>query len=543
VSPHGTESELEAVVGNSIAAAFWTAVSRLTGLARVAIIAAVLGPTYLGNTYQATSFIPLLTYELLTGWLLGGLLVPPLVRHIRRGDAVATARLAGGLLGAAIAAFSILVVMITLIGPLLMRLLTVGVQDESVANDQRAVGWILLAMLMPQVVLYAVAGTGAAVMNAHGRFALPAAASAFENLGVVITFACIALFYGTGTALSDVTVGQLVLLGVGTTAAVGLHASVQLVGARRALGVRLVPSAGWRDREVKDVARRAVPSLGYSGLNVLQFFMVILIANRFAGGVVAFLLAVYFVNLPLALGARPVAVALLPRLSQLYHDGARLLFREELVRGASLVFFLMVPAAVGYVVLAEPLARAASFGKMATPSAEMLIAVSLASLAVGVVGEAAFTLMTQASYAAYDARSPLAAMLVKATVTLGGMGATFLSSEPTVVLIILGLSVSAGSIASSVYLGFRMKRRLPAGAARLLPSLLRVLAGSLVTAGVAYAVASLFSHWASGGLSDMVGAGVAVLAGAALFVVLQRALRSPELALLQQGVRQLRVEE
>lgn len=542
VNSQSDASALEVVAGRSITAAFWTAVSRVTGLVRVAMIAAVLGPTYLGNTYVATNVIPYLTYEVLTGSLLGGLLVPPLVRHLQRQDAVATARLAGGFLGVGIAAFSALVVVMILSGPLLIGLLAAGVEDESVAADQRAVGWILVAMLMPQVVLYAIAGIGAAVMNAHGRFALATAASALENLGVIVTFACVVLFYGTGTALSEVTVGQLVLLGIGTTASVGLHAAVQLIGARRALGVRLRPSAGWRDPEVREVARRVVPSLGFSALAVIQFFIVILVANRVAGGVVAFLLAFNFFNVPLALGARPVAIALLPRLAHLYHEGARLLFREELVQGASLVLFLTVPAAVGYAVLAEPLARAASFGEMATPSGETLIAISLATLSIGVVGEATFTLATRASYAAYDASSPLRSMLIRAGVTLAGLAATFLSDDPTVVMMLLGLAVSAGTVASSLHLGFRLKRALPAGRARLLPSLLRALAASLITAGVAYGVTSLFARWWEGGaVSEVTSVALAVIAGACLFVALQRAWRSPELTLIVQGFRQLRV--
>ena len=53
-----------------------------------------------------------------------------------------------------------------------MRLLTLGVTDPATAAGQRRVGWLLLVMFAPQILLYVVAGTGAAVMNAHGRFAL-----------------------------------------------------------------------------------------------------------------------------------------------------------------------------------------------------------------------------------------------------------------------------------------------------------------------------------------------------------------------------------
>jgi len=39
-----------AAAGDSIAVATWTIVSRVTGVAKFAAIAAVLGPTYFGNT-------------------------------------------------------------------------------------------------------------------------------------------------------------------------------------------------------------------------------------------------------------------------------------------------------------------------------------------------------------------------------------------------------------------------------------------------------------------------------------------------------------
>ena len=42
-----------------------TAVSRLTGLVRVVVVAAVIGDTYLGNTYQSTNTVPNILFELM----------------------------------------------------------------------------------------------------------------------------------------------------------------------------------------------------------------------------------------------------------------------------------------------------------------------------------------------------------------------------------------------------------------------------------------------------------------------------------------------
>ena len=60
---------------------------------------------------------------------------------------------------------------------------------------------------------------------------------------------------GDQPAGAGVPNGEVLLLGLGCTGAVALHAGLQWLGARRA-GVRVRPTAGWRDPEVRDVLRR-----------------------------------------------------------------------------------------------------------------------------------------------------------------------------------------------------------------------------------------------------------------------------------------------
>ena len=115
--------------------------------------------------------------------------------------------------------------------------------------------------------------------------------------------------------------GEVLLLGLGSTAAVGPNAAVQWWGARR-VGVRLAPSAGWRDPEVRAVLRRAVRSVGQAGMLALQMLALLLVANR-VEGTVAVQIALNFYYLPIAIVATPVALALLPRLSRLVGPGVR----------------------------------------------------------------------------------------------------------------------------------------------------------------------------------------------------------------------------
>ena len=83
-------------VGDSLVVATWTSISRMTGFGRVAVTAAVLGPTYFGNTYQAANALPnIVYYGLLAGSLMSSLLVPALVVHIDGGRREACERVAG----------------------------------------------------------------------------------------------------------------------------------------------------------------------------------------------------------------------------------------------------------------------------------------------------------------------------------------------------------------------------------------------------------------------------------------------------------------
>ncbi|MDT5037602.1 MAG: putative peptidoglycan lipid flippase [Micromonosporaceae bacterium] len=530
------DSDGGAFAKDSVAVAAWTAVSRASGFLRIAVVAAVLGPTYLGNVFQATNNIPNLTYVALTGALFSNLLIPSLVRHIDAGDAKATERVAGAFLSTALLGFGAVAAVVVLAGPVVLRLLTAGVADPSAAASQRHVGVVLLAMFMPQLLLYAVVGTAEAVMNAHGRFALASAAPAMENIGIIATMTATAVFFGTGQALASPGTGLLCLLGFGTTGAVALHAAVQWWGARR-VGVRLLPRRTWREPEIKAIVRRAVPSLGYSVLAVVQPLGAMVVANRIPGGVLAFDFALNFYALASAIGARPVAVSLLPRLSRLFHAGDRQRFRDELVRGAALVAFLTVPAAVAFAVLAQPIARAVTFGQMATARGQTLIAPSLASLSPAVIGSAVMVLATYACYARHDASAPLRAVGVQVVVAAAGMTVAFAVPAGATALLILGLTISLADLAGGWRLAVRLRRELPVRGVSLLRPLLRTGAAALLMAGPAYVVADRLPALLATRWNHQIAMLAAAVVGAAVFIGAQRLWRAPELALLRAAVR------
>ena len=254
------------LAADSRTVAIWTLVSRITGLGRVIAIAAVLGPTYFANLYQTLNTLPNIVHVMLVGQLISALLVPALVRHLDSGDRQGASRLANGFLGTIALLASLVIAVCLVAGPLILDAMTAVVADSATRQDQRHLGWPLLIMVLPQIVLYGIIATAVAVQQAHRRFALPAAAPALENIGTIAVMAASAWLYGTGKDVHEVGAAQLALIGIGSTLAVGLHALAQWWGARR-VGIVLVPGSGWRNSEVRQIIRLALPSCGYAALN------------------------------------------------------------------------------------------------------------------------------------------------------------------------------------------------------------------------------------------------------------------------------------
>jgi len=526
--------------GDSITVATWTILSRATGVAKFACIGAVLGPTFFGNTYQFTNSLPnLVYYGFLAGSLFSSLLVPALVRHIDAGDRRASERVAGGFLGMTLVALLVIAPIAIVLGPLVLRFATLGGAAHMVGAEQARVGRLLIIMFVPQIFFYGVVGTATAVMNSRQRFALAAGAPAVENLGTIAVLLLTAVIYGTGTGLGNIPPGELLLLGLGSTGAVGLHAATQWWGARRA-GVLLMPRPGWRDPEVRVVIRRALPSLAQAGLLAFQVLTLLVVANRLPGGVVAFQIALNFYYLAIAVGATPVALSLLPRLARMHLDGDVAGFRDTLVRGMALGFFITIPAAVGYLVLAVPLAHAISFGRMSGAAGVTMVAASLAALSLAVVGQTAFMIATYASYARKDTRSPLISMLLQAAVCLGLVSTALLVHGPAV-LLMLGLALSVAVSVGACHLTVHVWRNLgQRGSQRLAPSLGKFLVGAALMAGPAWLTATAIGHWLGRPFGPRVAITAAALVGVGVFVAVQAMWRTPELAWLAGGLSHLR---
>jgi putative peptidoglycan lipid II flippase len=511
-----------------------TALARVTGVVRVVVVGAVLGPTYLGNAYLLTNALPnLIYYGFLAGSLVPTLLVPMLVRHLDAGRPDAAARVTGGVLGLVFTMTMLLLPVAVLGLPALMAAMA-HATGASTSGQVGLARW-LVVMTVPQVFLYAVAGAGTATLFAHRRFVLGSVAPAVENVLVVCVLGLVAARYGLHRAdAAGVPTGELLLLGLGSTAAVGGHAAMQWWGARRC-GVVLRPMRGWREPEVRAVLRRAKHALAQAGLLAVQTLALLVVASTVAGGAVALQIALNFYFLPIALVATPVGLALLPRLARLNRDDKG--FEEAFVRGLTLALFFTTPASVGYVAVAGPVAHTIGVGELASEKGYAMVAGALAALAVGLVGQTVFFIATQASYAAGDTRAPLRSMALQAAVCLLLCAIALTVADAGRLPTFVGGAYAAASLVGGAHLLYQVVH----GSAAVFRHLGASLARMLVCALAMSVPVQIVLHGARDVAPGRAGWVLALVGGSVIgvlvYVLAHLLLRSSELRWLRSSLR------
>jgi putative peptidoglycan lipid II flippase len=469
-----------------------TLVSRLLGFVRVLVIAAVLGTTYLGNTFQAANSVSNVLFELLAAGALSAVLVPTFVRLVDANisqDARTSQEaqdLAGSLLGLALIVLGVVSVVGVLAAPWLARILTSGARAD-VAHQQRELAAFLLRFFVPQVVLYAAGAIAIAVLQAHRRFSITALAP-IGNTVMTVTFliAFQVVRHGAAPSLHLNLVAKMCLAASGTLGVMAF-VGIPLVALWRS-GFHLRPRIRFDDRHLRDVLMlSAWGVLQHAGTGLL-LGAALIVGNGIGGGVVGYQTAYVFFLVPYAVIAQPIHTAILPEMAA---DVARgdlagvgLAMRWALHAMAVLV----LPAAALLVVLAHPLLKIVAFGHT-RGSGIGLIAGGLAGLAAGLPVYGAFLLLSRAYYALGDSRTPALASIAAATLGAAVMAVVAPRFGGSARVAAMGLSHSAAYLLASALLTTGLRRRT--GVPVLAPSIVVLIGAAAAAGAVAWLIVRL----------------------------------------------------
>jgi len=520
-----------------------TLLSRITGLLRVTVLVATLGvgESRLADVYNVANTTPNILYELVLGGILSSIFVPVFVevRNLR-GQRQAW-HVARATMTIAIVGLGLLAGIAILAAPWIIRLY---VHSGTPTERAEAVelGGQLLAMFMPQIVFYGVGAVMTGLLNAHRRFGVPMFAPILNNLVVIavgLTFH--ALVGQQVPQVGEVTTGQKLLLGLGTTAGVAAMTLVQWPFLRR-IGFRFHFVWHWRDKAIRKMATLSAYTVGYVVTNQLGYLLVPILAYGVQGGYTAYSTAFIFFQLPHGVVAVSVMTALLPPLSEQAVAADWPAFRATLARGIRLTALVLLPAALGYLALAGPIVRLLLEHGVVTEESTSLLVPVLMVFVLGLVPFSTFQLVLRAFYALQDTRTTFRVNLVSVGVNV--VVDLLLFNLLPVRWKIPGLAfghVTSYTVGSALLLYLLSRRIGGLEGFHIMAAVGRMLVAGLVMLGATLLVVRAVAAAIEPGLArDLITVVAGVVVGAATYLATARLLRVEELALLRDVVRRRR---
>ncbi len=402
------------LAGATLGMAVGTTLSRISGVARIIAQTTALGGAGFADGYNLANTTPNIITDVVIGGVLSATFVPVFVDHLstRRGkeaweaiSAVVTVTVAV-LIAATVAFF--------LLTPEIIHLYTVSNHNPDV-TAQRSEAVFFLRWFVPQLTCYGLIALFTALLNARGKFAAPMFVPIANNLVVIAVLVWFhALVPHPSLASIDSHHTGLVLLGIGTTLGVVVQAVLLLPSLLRAdLHLRFL----WQPAHeaMRTITRLAGWTFGWVLANQVALVVMLALADgaKVPGGVSAYTYAYTFFQLPYGVVAVSVMSAVTPSLAARWALRDMVAFRHRMAFGLRGILAIIIPSAVGMVILAHPLIDLVlAHGAETTASADTTAA-TLAMFSLGLPGFCTFLYMIRVFQAMQDTRTAFRLYLVE----------------------------------------------------------------------------------------------------------------------------------
>lgn len=390
------------LLASNLGVASGTFASRLTGLVRVVIFAAVIGQTALADAFDIGNNAPNVVYELLLGGTLTAALVPLFSQFRQRSDREATA----AVFGASLVGAAAITIVAMLCAPYIFRLYSLSpIADSSEFHD---LGAALTRVFLVQIFFYALNALVAALLNAHDRFIAAAWAPVASNVVAIAALAAILQSHDGGALdLADAPVGSRIfwLFSAGPTIGIAVMALVVL-GAGMRLGAVPKPALHLGHPAVRQLLSLSGWAVGYIAANQLTLVVVKNLADPGSGQLDAYAKAMTIFQLPHGLLAVTVATTSAPLLARAAASNDTAAFSARFAASARTTFWLTLPCSVVLFAFAQPVVRVVLGWGAFSDDAVRLTSEALMGLSLGLVGFSLYLLALRGFYSHGDTRTP-----------------------------------------------------------------------------------------------------------------------------------------
>lgn len=498
-----------------------TMLSRLFGLIREQLFAALMGASMFADAFVVAFRIPNLLRDLFAEGALAQAFVPTFKADIKHEGQASAYELGNRVAGTLLVVVGCIVATAVVFAPQIVDLLASDFRGDEPGKFDLTVK--LTRIMMPFLMIVSLSAVAMGMLNAQDRYGAPALAPAMFNIASIAVGA--ALYLGhvegewvvIGWALGTV-LGGLLQLGVQIP-------SLWRTGFRPRLGFDLM----LRDPRMRRIGSLMLPAI--AGLAAVQINIIVntIFATSEEGAAAWLNYAFRFLQLPIGVFGVAIATVSTTRYADAAADKDTESMTTHLVEGLRLVAFLTVPSMIGLIVLGLPIIQLIFQHGRFTAFDSLQTSAALQFYASGLVAYSAVKVLAPAFYAMDKARI---AVIASVTAVAGNLIIN-ITLHPIYGFraLAFGTAVAATLNFGVLYLSFhRYIARLPHG--RLLAQLGRVgLAGLMMGASV-WGTGLLLAEGLSGeGLLDRaLLALVPMLVGVAVYTLACFALRVDEVS-------------
>jgi putative peptidoglycan lipid II flippase len=505
-----------------------TLLSRVLGLVREQVFAALLGAGFYADAFNTAFRIPNLLRDLFAEGALSAAFIPTYARERHQGGAARAHQLSSRLLTLLAVVLGALVLVGLLLARPLVQALAPGFGDVAGKLDT-TVG--LTRVMLPLLPLVSFAAVAMGMLNAQERFGPPAVAPSMFNL---ITIAWAAVLWAMGFGPAQVAMGWAVGTLLGGTAQFAIQ-----VPALWRDGWRFRPEWAPGDPGIRAIAGLMAPAtVGLAAVQV-NIFVSTNFASHEPGAVSWLQYAFRILYLPIGVFGVAVGTIATTGLARRAATGDMDGLRDTLFRSVSLVAFLTVPATVGLMVLGQPIVRLLfERGKFHATDTHNT-AVALALYSIGLVAYTGVKVLAPAFYALGTPRVPLVASASAVVTNL----AVIALLHDVLGFRAIALGTALGSLFNVLILAGVFQARVGGlMTARLGGRLLRMAIGAAAMAPALWFAARLLeARFGTHGIVAQLVTGLGpIAAGVVVYGIASLLLRLPEVEALLAAVRRRR---
>jgi len=492
----------KSIVKSASIIGFATFCSRLLGFIRDVVIARLFGVYVYAQAFVIAFRIPNLFRDLVGEGATNAALVPVFSEYTVKHTKEEFWELANVVLNLLLVILAIITLLGVIFSPLIVRLIAPGF----IADPFKLETTIRLnRIIFPYILLISLTAYAMGVLNSLKHFVVPAFAPCLLNVSIII----FALLFGEG--IKGLALGVLVG-GV-------LQLAVQVPVLYRK-GFKLHLFHKFRHPAAATIGKLMLPRLFSSGIYQLNNFVDSIFGSLSfivgEGGVAVLYFAYRLIQFPLGIFSNALSQAILPTFSTQALEENKDNLRRTLSFGLRLEFFLMLPASMGFIILAHPIITGLfSGGRFDAYSADMT-AKALLFYSIGLVAYGATKILQCCFFALKDTVTPtkIAALALVINVVLN------------VILMFpmklagLALATSISGINTCLVLFFLLVRKIGSFDSKELGfSFLRILLATLAMGAVCFFAAQHKFFAADNTVYRLLELGILLVIGVASYVI------------------------